>query len=319
MADHRRLRGPMRRIAVGLALLIAFPCGARAQRALAPLRGIVVDSAGQPIESVEISATAVGRVVRTGTDGRFQIDTLVAGPNRLLAQRLGWKAIDTTFILRPRYPSELRFVMSRVSQQLAEVRIVSHDDCPIRTLEGFECRRRAGIGAFRDSSELAALNPSCLSEMAQGMEGLRLVGSDGSPCRRLEPTTGWRCLRTMIDGRIGPAQGRLKMSDYIGIEFYDDPDKVPEWYKEYAFAAASRSTKTRSTRAGGTAGPTVYGTPQQGGRECSLLVLWTQFAPRFDPSLDQDKNATRAMKVRRDSIAALQKSLIDSLAPVKKP
>jgi len=319
MEGQRGLRGPMRKIAVGLALLIAFPCGARAQRALAPARGVVVDSAGQPIESVEISATAVGRVTRTGSDGRFEIDTLVAGPNRLLARRLGWKAIDTTFVLNARYPRELRFVMSRVSQQLAEVRIVSHDDCPTRTLEGFACRRRAGIGAFRDSAELAALNPSCLADMAQGMEGVRLVGGRTSPCRVLEPTNGWRCLRTLVDGRVGPALGRLKMTDYIGVEFYDDEDKVPEWYKEYAYASAARSTKTHSTRAGGTAGPTVYGTPQLAGRECSLLVLWTQFAPRFDPSLDQDKHATQAMKARRDSIAAWQKSLIDSLAPVKKP
>jgi len=165
----------MRKIALGLAFLILPAHAARAQRTLIPARGVVVDSAGQPIESVEISATNVGRVTRTGSDGRFLIDTLVAGPNRLLARRLGWKAIDTTIILRPKYPSDLHFVMSRVTQQLAEVRIVSHDDCPIRTMEGFDCRRRAGIGAFRDSAELAALNPSCLSDMADGMEGVRLV------------------------------------------------------------------------------------------------------------------------------------------------
>jgi len=301
----------MRKIALGLAILLLSPHSARGQRALAPVRGVVLDSAGQPIESVEISATNVGRVTRTGSDGRFQIDTLVAGPNRILARRLGWKAIDTTFMLRPKYPSELRLVMSRVSQQLAEVRIVSHDDCPTRTMEGFDCRRRAGIGAFRDSAELAALNPSCLSDMADGMEGVRLVNRGTSPCRGIEATNGWRCLRTLVDGRLAPALGQLKMSDYIGVEFYDDEDKVPEWYKDFAYAGAVRGTKTRPVPGR----PTKFGTAAQPGRACSLLVLWTHFAPRFDPSLDQDKKATRAMQARRDSIAAL----IDTLQKARKP
>lgn len=296
-------------------LLIALPFGLQAQRAMAPVRGIVVDSAGHPIESVEVTATAVGRLARTNEAGRFEIDTLVVGPNRLLVRRLGWKPIDTTFVLSAKNPLELHLVMSRVAQQLEEVRIVSHDDCPIRTLEGFQCRRRAGLGAFRDSAELAALNPTCYANMLDGMEGVRVVNRGDSPCPSLESTKGWRCLRTLVDGRIAPAMGQLKLSDYIGVEFYDEESKVPEWYKRWAFANATAGTKTYSPPGM----PTVYGRAGMPGRACALLVVWTHFAPRFDPSLDQDKNATRAMKVRRDSIAAWQKAIIDSLRAPKKP
>lgn len=301
----------MQKLALGLALLIAPSAALRAQRALAPVTGIVVDSAGQPLEGVEVTATTVGRITRTSSTGRFEIDTLVVGLNRILVRRLGWKPIDTTFVLNPKNPAELRFVMGRVAQELEEVRIVSHDDCPIRTLEGFNCRRRAGIGAFRDSAELAALNPSCFANMAEGMEGVRLVARGTSPCLMLESTKGWRCLRTLVDGQPGSATGSLKMSDYIGVEFYDEEDKVPEWYKNYSYASAHGSTPTMAHKGL----PATYRTAAQPGRPCALMVVWTHFAPRFDPSLDQDKSATRAMKAHRDSMSA---ATIDSLTR-KKP
>jgi hypothetical protein len=151
--------------------------------------------------------------------------------------------------------------------------------------------------------------------MLDGMEGVRVVNHGDSPCPSLEPTKGWRCLRTLIDGRLAPAIGQLRLTDYIGVEFYDEEDKVPEWYKRWAYENATVGTKTFTPRGR----PTVYGRAGMPGRSCSLLVVWTHFAPRFDPSLDQDKNATKAMQARRDSIAAFQKAIVDSLKALKKP
>jgi hypothetical protein len=302
----------MRELTVGIALLMACSTAGRAQRPMAPVRGTVVDSAGHPIEDVEVTATAVGRVTRTSSEGRFQIDTVVTGPNRVLARRLGWKPIDTTFILDAKHPRELRLVMSRVAQSLDEVRIVSHDDCPTKTVEGFECRRRAGIGAFRDSADLAALKPVCAANMFQGMEGLRLV--PGIPCPHMESIKGWRCLRTLVDGQVPTNYFPFKMSDYIAVEFYDEEDKVPGWYKNVAFAEATQGVATHQDRKGG---DFIYRQPSLGGRPCALMMYWTKLATRSDPSLDQNKTTTRLMQARRDSIAALQKPIIDSLNALK--
>jgi len=301
----------MRQLAVGFALAIAC-VSAQAQNPLV-VRGVVLDSAGRPVESVEVSAAMVGRVARTDADGHFRIDTVIPGRNRFLIRRLGWTPIDTTFTIDPKNPRELHFTMSRVAQSLEEIRIVSHDDCPTRTMEGFECRRRAGLGAFRDSAEIAALKPVCAADIVYGMEGLRRMPS--LICPTFVATTGWRCLAIVVDGKrlsAGNAPPAL-MSDYIGVEFYADFDHVPEWYKQFAFTGSSIGTKTYTPPGKAT----VYRQPSQGGRNCSLLVYWSHFAPRFDPKLDQDKNATRAMQSRRDSIAARQKVLIDSLNALK--
>jgi hypothetical protein len=304
---------------VALAVILS-PGGATAQGGrTGRVSGIIVDSAGRPIESVEVAATMAGRLVRTDSAGRFTLGGLLAGRNRLLVRRLGWRAIDTTVAIDTAGPRVLHLVLSRVAQELQAVHIVSQDECPTRTLEGFECRRRAGFGAFRDSAEIAALKPICGADIIDGMEGLRRV--PGMPCSSFESITGWRCLTTLVDGRRadGANQAPDLMSDYIGVEFYENYDDIPEWYKQFAFASARQSTPTRAVRGH----PTQYRQPAQAGRECALLVYWTHRADRFNPQLDQSKATTKAMQARRDSlmIAHLDsiRARVDSAAAKKPP
>jgi hypothetical protein len=284
---------------------------ARAQRdTTATVRGTVTDSTGRPIESVEVSATIVGRVVRTDSAGRFAITGLFPGRNRLLVRRLGWKAIDTNVVVALRFPLQLHIVLTRLAQGLEAVHIVSQDECPSRTLEGFECRRRAGIGAFRDSAEIAAIHPSCTSDVTYGMQGLRRV--PGMPCPLYVPTAGWRCVKVLVDG-APPSAGNAvpgRMTDYIGVEFYANYRDVPEWYKQSAYDASKVAVPLHQDFKGG---PFVYRTPALGGRNCSLIVYWTHFAHRVDASLDQSSATTRAMKTRRDSIARMFDSIRTSL------
>jgi hypothetical protein len=262
------------RLSTSLTFVLAS-ASALAQRPTVALRGQVLDGAGHPIESAEVTASSVGRLTRTDGDGRFAIDTVVAGSNRVLVRLLGWQAIDTTFVVDAKKPTVVRIVMARVAQNLNEVRIVSQDQCANRTLEGFNCRRVAGIGAFRDSAEIAALKPVCYANIAQGMDGLRLV--PGVPCPKLESTKGWRCIRMLVDGRPPIQVTRLKMSQFIGVEFYDVGDKVPEWYKIYAYESAVASVPTHQDTSGY---PMIYRTPALPGRACALIVYWTHLADR---------------------------------------
>jgi hypothetical protein len=241
----------------------------------------------------------VGRAARTDAEGRFVITGLLGGRTRLLIRLLGWKAIDTTFLVNPKAPPQLQLVLARVAQDLQTVHIVSQDECPTRTLEGFDCRRRAGFGAFRDSAEIAALKPVCAADIVYGMEGLRRV--PGIPCPRFVPVTGWRCLRTLVDGRLMTAANGppALMSDYVGVEFYADYKTAPEWYKQFAFAQSTIPVPTHQDQAGRAM---IYRQPALPGRSCSLLVYWTHFAARYDPSLDQSPMTTQVMKARRDSL-----------------
>ena len=288
-----------------LAATVLLSTAALAQRdTTAIVRGTVTDSAGRPIESVELSATTVGRVVRTDSAGRFAITGMFPGRNRLLVRRLGWNPLDTSVVIAVKTPLQLHLVLKRLVQDLAAVHVISQDECPSKTLEGFDCRRRAGIGAFRDSAEIAALRPVCVSDITYGMEGLRRTpGSRG--CPSFIPTAGWRCLKVLVDGAPGnPLPGRL--TDYIGVEFYAHYEDAPEWYKQFAFDGARAAVPLHQDFKGG---PFVYRTPAVGGRNCSLMVYWTHFATRADPRLDQSRATTIMMKARRDSLAHMFDSL----------
>ena len=107
------MSSPLVRSLVGaLVLSAAVRADTLAQRdTSAVLRGVVTDSSGNPLESVEIAATTVGRLVRTDAGGRFNIGGVLVGGNRLLVRRLGWRAIDTTFFIDPRAPQVLRLIM----------------------------------------------------------------------------------------------------------------------------------------------------------------------------------------------------------------
>jgi hypothetical protein len=290
--------------------------GAAHGQARGAVSGRVVDSGGRPIESVEISASTVGRFARTDSAGRFFIAGLLVGRNRVLARRLGWKAVDTAVVAGANSVAPLTIVMQRVPQDLASVHIVSQDECPTRTLEGFECRRRAGLGAFRDSAEIAALKPYCQEHIIDGMAGLRLVPH--LLCPSYEATTGWRCLKILVDGLPNQGAPRL-MKDYVGVEFYADYAKAPEWYKQYAFDPSRSGAATRQLGAGQ---DIIYRQSSLPGRNCSLIVYWTHFAPKSDASLDQSRVTTQVMKARRDSILKSLKELLpastDTAAP-KKP
>jgi hypothetical protein len=292
-------------IAAGCAFLLS--AGAAHGQARGAVSGRVVDSDGRPVESVEISATTVGRFARTDSAGRFFIAGLLVGRNRMLARRLGWKAVDTSIVADANTPASLTIVMRRVAQDLASVHIVSQDECPTRTLEGFDCRRRAGLGAFRDSTEIAALKPFCQEHIIDGMAGLRLVPHLG--CPSYEATTGWRCLKILVDGLPNQGAPRL-MKDYVGVEFYADYAKAPDWYKQYAFDQSTQGVPTRQL---GPGQDIIYRQSSLPGRNCSLIVYWTHFAPKSDASLDQSRLTTQVMKARRDSILKSMRELL----PVK--
>jgi hypothetical protein len=66
---------------------------------IATVLGEVRDFDGHPIAEVEVLALSVSLKARTGGDGRFQIDGLPFGEERLLFRRLGFNPLETTVVV----------------------------------------------------------------------------------------------------------------------------------------------------------------------------------------------------------------------------
>jgi hypothetical protein len=199
------------------------------------IRGVVADSLGRPLDSIEVYVMTSGRSGRSDAAGRYLITGIIEGPTRLRARRLGWKPVDTSVVVAAHSSVTVNFALrSRVSA-LDTIRVTaSQDDCPPRDFTGFKCRLRMGVGVFRDSAELAALTPNYKADLFDGMPGLRREGRD------IKAVTRWRCLSYLVNGHPPTAYDRAMMRmltfarDVVAIEFYEDHQTAPEWYKIYA-------------------------------------------------------------------------------------
>ena len=214
--------------------------------------GIVTDTSGAPVADAEVYVITAGRSARTDSSGRYILGHMLAGPTQLRARVPGWEPADTEIVLPPHGAATQSFVLKPQNATLAAIHITSVKDCPRQSLDGFACRRRAGVGVFRDARELAALQPIYFADLFDGVSGLRRV-----PLRLdegIEPITQWRCIVYLENGHQPSWTNvmRINFLDIVAFEFYETQETVPEWYKSYAWS---------------------------GHEPCSLAVLWMRGAP----------------------------------------
>jgi hypothetical protein len=214
------------------------------------VRGAVIDADGKPVSGAEVYVTTSGRSGRTDASGRYSVGALIDGPTRLRARMPGWVPVDTVITLDARTTTTIDFVLARRSAPLDTVR-VSADACSQWTFDGFDCRRRVGVGVFRDEKEISARPPIYFADLFDGVAGVRRV------LQRLDvgeqATTQWRCIAYLENGRRPLWKNELQMNfrDVTAIEYYDSPEKIPQWYKNEAW---------------------------RGKEPCSLAVLWLRGA-----------------------------------------
>jgi hypothetical protein len=236
----------------GVAVLSPAAVGFSQHDTTSTVLGVVSDSAGNPVGSAEVYVLTSGRGARTDESGRYAVGQLLQGPTRLRARMPGWQPVDTAVMLEAHTTVTLNLVFQHRTAALDTIRVVGARECSTRSLDGFDCRRRAGVGVFRDAKEIAALTPIYFADLFDGIPGLKRV-----PLRLdegIQATTQWKCIAYLENGHPpfwkNPQQ--INFLDVVAFEFYDAPKKMPEWYKVYAW---------------------------RGSEPCSLVVLWLRGAP----------------------------------------
>jgi hypothetical protein len=243
----RRLTRLLPLLMLALCAAVVAPRSVLAQAGI--LRGVVTDSTGAPLRGVEVLAIQTNRTTRTDAQGRYTLTRLPWGQSVIMARSVGYRAVERAITIGDEGEATLNFTLNRAVQLIDTLRITSHDGCAAFRYDGFECRRRAGIGQFRGPEELRALRPDYWSDMFEGLRGFRKVPFTDQERGRLDWTvtsvTGWRCMMEAFNGRERTARETIiRPEDIYAIEHYDVYERVPEPYKRLAWPPDSRTPCT---------------------------------------------------------------------------
>jgi Carboxypeptidase regulatory-like domain len=146
------------------------------------LRGIVTDTAGQPIGGAEIliaDAAASVRSVRSDFDGRFEFRGLPRGPVVLRARRFGYRAQAAPIRLWPDTVPWLIVILQAVPTDIdpVVVRDRGADDSKGRLTEFYQHKRQSRVGYFFERGDIERRSPTHISEMLRTMRGAQLSSS----------------------------------------------------------------------------------------------------------------------------------------------
>lgn len=251
----RSLRSPITIALVCVAVATAGgqtpPTAARVAR----LTGRVADALGYSIPKAEILVTNTRLHAESGSDGRFELANLPAGPVEVIVRRLGFSPAKIALDLTIGEARDIRVLLSPVAMMMDSVEVTAPAPVIEVNYGGFEARRSRGFGTFITREQIEKKRPRVPSDLFRTISGVKLIRDNGTPTivsNRLGPMN---CpLRVFIDGNNYPLYGQsldalVQVTDIGAIEVYAGGATVP---------------------------------PQFGGREstCGVIAIWTRQGQR---------------------------------------
>ncbi len=220
-------------IAVALAAFALGGGEARAQQR--DLRGIVTDSTGYPLPNVEVRIMDLGRMARTGVDGRFTIARIGTRIVDLTVRRLGYEVRSFRVSMINGEGDSLRIVMRAEPLLLGRVEIeAKENDHPF--FNEYERRKQRGIGNFLARKDFERLNTSYPSDAFRRLPGMRFVQTSAGMGVRFMSSIGMRggrggeCVPMIwVDGVAAPGMeiDEIRAQDIHGVEIYRGASTTP--------------------------------------------------------------------------------------------
>jgi len=236
--------------AIGALAALASP--ARAQRRTGSLEGIVRDDGGMPIAGVEVTAVKQGIVARSDSVGRFFLTALASGALDLTFRRLAFEPVVVTIDLAADDTTEVEVKLTVVAQRLTGV--VVNDRAPKkRVLEGFEARRRQGIGYFITRAQIEKRDPRLLSDMLRMIPGTILIAGDAGRISLRFTRSARNCPpQFFVDGIQASGMGidDISPSDVEGVEIFAGAAGLPSEYGRMRSTSNCGTVRTRAGSAG---------------------------------------------------------------------
>ncbi len=209
----------------------------------APVRGVVRNAAGQPVEGAQVSATGANAAAASNERGEFTLLVGADGPAVVRVRRLGFRPDSATVVLGNGRPAELRFTLQRIAVDLAPVTVVGRRELS-GPMAGFYKRRTSSSGRFFTREEIERRNASRMSDLLRMVPSLRVIPRGMQNSVRIR---GSRCAPLIwLDGVPLSAMefdlDSMDPSTYEGIEVYSGPASVPVEFQGNKQASSSCGT-----------------------------------------------------------------------------
>jgi hypothetical protein len=233
------MRTSRQQIVAALFAVVVLASAAAQQVAAQSIRGKLLDQyTNQPIPNATVSLVtadnkAIGRSVKSGTDGSFSIRAPAPGIYRLRAELPGYVTATTPAIdLGNGDELNLTWKLLAGVVQLRPIAIVSNDRPTSPKLKGFYDRaQRRGFGYFITRDKIEQLRPFQVTDLLRTVPGLQVLPSMrafGNVVRTIEGCTP----AVYLDGSRFPLMGE-SIDDLVnpmsleGIEVYTHAAEVP--------------------------------------------------------------------------------------------
>jgi len=225
-------------------LLLTLGCtlAAEAQNQ-ATFAGTLVRRDSSPVVTAKIKLPILERTATTDDSGHFQISNVPAGKHQVMVWAPGAAPVSLEVVLLAGETYNMRIVLADDVQQLKEITVSAPKalDATGRRLEGFEQRRKRGMGVFLTTKDIERRNPRLLSDALVAINGIQLMtrgsGKVAIASRGMAPQayqggkTAAPCiLRLIVDGMAMPAGSsidNISPNEVAGMEIYAGPSSTP--------------------------------------------------------------------------------------------
>jgi len=159
--------------AAALLLTLVSPVLA-AQGRSGVITGTVKDQSGTLLPNVEVVVPKTGATVHTDSLGRFVLSRLSPGMFDVSLRRLSYSPMMINLEVTEGDTTDVEVTLNAAAEILPTV-VVKGKEEHKRQLDGFEQRRKLGVGHFITRAQIESRNPLLLSEMVRGTPGAQLV------------------------------------------------------------------------------------------------------------------------------------------------
>jgi hypothetical protein len=156
--------------------IVFFVLGASTLVAQRPgvISGTVKDENGASVPNVEVAVPKAGVVVHTDSLGKFLVTRLTPGLFDISFRRLSYAPMTLSLQVTSNDTTDVDVTLTMTADQLQTV-VVQGKAERKRQIQGFEERRKLGMGHFITRTEIEQRNPLVLSEMARVIPGVQLT------------------------------------------------------------------------------------------------------------------------------------------------